>query len=110
MPRLHEINRNWVVDAITNPVIGSGGALDVHSTELQMVDDAYPLSVTGTSASLEVVAQIVQSHNFPGGSLSATLQPNEYVLKVYESNAGTLDPIASGTLSGVTLFVIEHGT
>jgi hypothetical protein len=110
LPRLHDINRNWVVDAISNPVVGSGGSLVVNSTQLQIVDDAYPISVSGlTTATLQVVAELAQSHNFPGGSLSATLAPNAYVLNVYQSEAGTLVP-SSGTLAGVTLFVLEHGS
>lgn len=117
MPRLHDINRNWVVDAISNPVVASNGSLVVHSTELQMVDDAYPISIAGSSSgALELVVQVAQSHNYPGGSLSATLDPNAYVLNVFSVASGTIVPESgtlvpeSGTLAGITLFILEHGS
>lgn len=114
MPRLHDINRNWVVDSISGPIVRSDGSIIVKSTRLQMVDDAYPVSGVGFSAAtLQVTAQVAYSNNYPGGSLSATvmstLEPNSYVLNVYGSDAGTLAPI-SGSLTGVTLFILEHGS
>ena len=110
MPRENEINRNWVVEAITNPVLGSGGSLVVTSSRLGIVESAYVAGVSGqATGALPIVPEVAQTQLYPGGSLSATLPNGQFVLTVNQISGGTLVPAAAGTLSGVTIFVLEHG-
>lgn len=107
-PKSTQISRHWVVESINSPVITSG-SLAYTSSLLGVVEDAYVLAVQGQSAgSVQVIAQVAQTHDYPGGSLSATLSPNQIVLSVFNSAAGTLEA-ASGTLAGVQINVLEHG-
>lgn len=123
MPRQSEINRSWVVETIANPVTDSSGRIVHTSTEFTAVDEAFVVSVVGSGinaagSNLPVIAQVVQSHLYPGGSssLSATLAPGQFVIQVqYPTSVGTVSaPTALATLSSGTIvgnvYVIEHGT
>lgn len=108
-PGISSINRNWVVESISNPVVVSG-QLAYSASLLSIVDNAYVVEIKGPAAgALGISAYVSQSHDYPGGSLSATLAPNQVVISVNQSEAGTLEP-ASGTLSGVVISILEHGT
>lgn len=107
-PKQTQISRHWVVEAISNPVV-TNGTLVYNSQLLGEVEDAFVIAVQGVAnGALQVVAQVAQTHDYPGGSLSATLGPNQVVLSVSQSFAGTLEAF-SGTLEGVTINVLEHG-
>jgi hypothetical protein len=124
-----EINRQWVVETFVNTVYVQG-ATALSSQKLGLVEEAYPMLpvIGGIGGTLVAFPQVLAAHGMTtsgvgtlGGSLApvgtiagtimgtiaATLNPNQFTIKVYQAPARTLVEASAGTITGALTFLLR---
>ncbi len=105
----------WVVEQIVSPPYTTGGMLYTSSL-LPHVQQAYMLPVTYATLPAATVigtlytARVIQDHTFPGGTISGTLGPAQFVILIAQQAGSVLPMTEAGTfLPNVVLTALLRG-
>jgi hypothetical protein len=115
-----QINRQWVVEAFIGVAYttAQGGVL-LQSQQLQEVEEVYslPVPIGVGGGTLQVSTQVQVAHGMAGllgtipasvtATVAATLLPNQFLVKAFQSPAGTLVERATGTLDTALVFILR---
>jgi hypothetical protein len=115
-----QINRSWVVESFVGVLYTTAqGGILLQSQQLQEVEEVYsmPTPVGVGGGTLQVSTQVQAAHGMSGligtipasvtATVAATLLPNQFLVKVFQTPAGTLVERATGTLDTAMVFIIK---
>lgn len=104
------LGQGWQIETLSGSIAYTSGGLLYSSTILTQVNEAYVISVSGTAEAPAHSAAVIQSHDHPGGTVSGTLEPAQFVLQIFNSSSGTLADIGAATLTGFRITLLENGS